>query len=81
MYRREKYTKTSLDGATEIIETEERHSSGLLEFCAAIIAITLSILTATLILQSVNHASNTRGLDKPINQSEKHLPEDSFSQN
>ncbi|BAY26416.1 hypothetical protein NIES2100_62320 [Calothrix sp. NIES-2100] len=50
MYRREKYTKTSLDGATETIEREERNSSGLLEFCAAIIAITLSILTATLIL-------------------------------
>lgn len=66
MYRKEKYTKTSLDGEVEIIEKESRSSSGLLEFCVAILTITLSILTVTLILQ--NHASSNRGLDQPINQ-------------
>jgi hypothetical protein len=71
VYRREKYTKTSFDGTTETIEKEERNSSGLLEFCTAVMAITLSILTATLILQSFNHASSIRRLDKPINQFEK----------
>lgn len=73
MYRREKYTKTTIDGATETIEKEERNSSGLLEFCGAIIAITFSILTAALILQSFNHASSIRRLDKPFNQPEKYL--------
>jgi hypothetical protein len=73
VYRREKYTKTTLDGATETIEKEERNPSGLLEFCTAIMAITLSILTAALILQSFNHASSIRRLDQPIKQSEKYL--------
>jgi hypothetical protein len=71
VYRREKYTKTSFDGTTETIEKEERNSSGLLEFCTAVMAITLSILTATLILQTFNHASSPRRLDKPFNQFEK----------
>lgn len=68
MYKKEKYSKTSFDGTTETIETEERNSSGLLEFCGAIAAITLSIITATLVLNSFNHASSTRGLDRPIYQ-------------
>ncbi len=67
MYRKEKRTKTSLDGEVEIIEKEERNSSGLLEFCLAILTITLSILTVTLILQGLNHDSSNRGLDQPIN--------------
>lgn len=71
MYRREKYTKTSFDGTTETIEKEERNPSGLLEFCTAAMAITFLILTAALILQSFNHDSSLRRLDKPINQSEK----------
>jgi hypothetical protein len=68
VYKREKYTKTSFDGTTETIEKEERHPSGLLELCIAILMISLSILTVTLILQSRNHASSNRGLDRPINQ-------------
>ncbi|BCL40029.1 hypothetical protein NSMS1_64760 (plasmid) [Nostoc sp. MS1] len=75
MYKRTKYTKTSFDGRTEEIEVEEKNSSGLLEFCTAIMTITLSILTATLILQNFNHASSIRRLDKPINQPEKAMPE------
>lgn len=71
MYRKKTYSKTSFDGTTETIETEERNSSGLLEFCAAIITITLSILTATLVLQMFNHGSSTRGLDRPIHQSQE----------
>ncbi len=70
MYKKEKYSKTSFDGTTETIETEERNSSGLLKFCGAIAAITLSIIAATLVLQMFNHASSTRGLDKPIYQSQ-----------
>jgi hypothetical protein len=71
VYKKEKYSKTTLDGATETIETEERNSSGLLEFCAAIIAITLSILTATLILHFLNHDNNNRRLDRTLTQSQK----------
>jgi hypothetical protein len=71
VYRKETYSKTSFDGTTETIEIEERNSSGLLEFCAAIITITLSILTATLVLQQLNHASSTRGLDRSIQQSQE----------
>lgn len=71
MYRKEKRTKTSLDGEVEIIETEERSSSGLLEFCGAIIAISFSILVVTLVLQ--NHDSHNRGLDRTINQFEKRM--------
>ncbi len=73
MYRKEKRTKTSLDGEVEIIEKEERSSSGLLEFCVAILTISVSILTVTLILQSFNHASSNRGLDRTINQLEKRM--------
>jgi hypothetical protein len=71
VYKKETYSKTSFDGTTEIIETEERNSSGLLEFCAAIITITLSILTTTLVLQQLNHDSSTRRLDRPIHQSQE----------
>jgi hypothetical protein len=71
VYRKEKYTKTSLDGEVEIIEKESRSSSGLLEFCVAILTITLSILTVTLILQ--NYASSNRGLDRPINQFDQRM--------
>lgn len=71
MYKKETYTKTTLDGSTETIEKIETNPSGLLEFCAAIIAITLSILSVTIILQSLNHASSTRRLDLPIHQSQK----------
>ena len=73
MYRKETHTKTTLDGATETIEREERNSSGLLEFCAAIITITLSIITATLVLQTLNHDSSTRGLDRPFHQSQNSM--------
>jgi len=71
VYRKEKYTKTSLDGEVEIIEKEEKSSSGLLEFCVAILTISISILTATIILQ--NHASSHRGLDRPINQFDRRM--------
>jgi hypothetical protein len=71
VYKKEKYTKTSLDGEVEIVEKESRSSSGLLEFCVAILTITLSILTATLILNQVNHASSNRGLDQSVPQPEK----------
>lgn len=81
MYRKEKYTKTSIDGKTETIEIEERNPSGLLEFCGAITAISLSILTVTLILQSWNHANSSRRMDERINQSEKNLSGDSWANN
>lgn len=81
MYRKEKYTRTSFDGTTETIEKEEQNSSGLLEFCAATITITLSILTATLILQFGNHANNPRRLDKPIHQPEKTMSENTWLHN
>lgn len=71
MYRKETHTKTSFDGTTERIEIEERNASGLLEFCGAIAAITLSILAATLVLQQLNYASSTRGLDRSIQQSQE----------
>ncbi|WP_228059185.1 hypothetical protein [Nostoc sp. LEGE 06077] len=81
VYRKEKYTKTSLDGKTEIIEIEERNPSGLLEFCGAIIAITLSILTATLVLQGLNHADSFRRMDERIYQPKKHLSENTWAEN
>lgn len=72
MYKKEKYSKTSLNGETETIEKEERYSSGLLEFCGAVAAITLSIIAATLILRTINYGdSSTRELDRPIHQSQE----------
>jgi hypothetical protein len=72
VYRKETHTKTSFDGRTERIEIEERNASGLLEFCGAIAAITLSIIAATLVLKVINYGdSSIRRLDRPINQSQK----------
>ncbi len=73
MYRKHTYTKTSIDGETETIETIEKTDSGLLEFCGAIAAITLSIIAATLILQGLKDASSFRRLDQPIDQSQKSM--------
>ncbi len=70
MYRKHTHTKTSIDGETETIETIEKTDSGLLEFCGAIAAITLSIIAATLVLKTVSHDSSPRGLDRPIHQSQ-----------
>jgi hypothetical protein len=73
VYRKHTYTKTSIDGETETIETIEKTDSGLLEFCGAIAAITLSIIAATLILQGLKDASSFRRLDQPIDQSQKSM--------
>lgn len=70
MYKKKTYTKTSFTGETETVEIIESNPSGLLEFCGAIAAITLSILTAAIILQVLNHDGSVRRLDQPVNQSQ-----------